>query len=231
MTNGRIPTFNHDLSLTIPFPDGHITAQLQCPAIAEVNGKTVRQRVMAHRSLALIPWTSSLMPDQCGIVRMKSLNRWRMKVELHRMRVMTKGKVQRPLLLFITIHIHIYYLVPGASQPPEDTNASHPAGDGAVEDSEPTPPLPPIPSQQSSPPPPESLPKCSQQDVDEATDDISSAGPVLTKQQRLEKVCGRNRGKDSRTRGSQRGHGGSALSAPRRSNRVPKSGVSNGCLF
>ena len=145
--------FNHDLSLTIPFPDGHIAAQLQCPAIAEVNGKTARQKVMAHRSLALIHWMNSLMPDQCSIVRVKSLNRWWMKVELHRMRVKTKGKVQRPLLLFITIHIHIYYLVPGASQPLEDTNASHPAGDGAVEDSEPTPPPPPIPSQQSSPPP------------------------------------------------------------------------------
>ena len=223
--------FNHDLSLTIPFPDGHIAAQLQCPAIAEVNGKTARRRVMAHRSLTLIHWTNSLMPDQCGIVRVKSLNRWQMKVKLHRMRVKTKGKVQRPLLLFIAIHIHIYYLVPGASQPPEDTNSSHPAGDGAVEVPEPTPPPPPIPPQQSSPPPPESLPKRSQQDVNEATDDISSAGPVPTKRQCLEKAGGGNRGKGSRTRGSQCGRGGSALSAPRRSNRVPKSGVSNGCLF
>ena len=135
--------FNHNLSLTIPFPDGHITAQLQCPAIAEVNSKTARWRVMAHRSLALIHWTNSLMPDQGSIVGMKSLKRWRMKIDLHRMRVKTKGKVQRPLLLFITIHIHI----PGTSQPLEDTNASYPAGDGAVEDSEPTPPPPPIPSQ------------------------------------------------------------------------------------
>ena len=142
-----------------------------------------------------------------------------------------KGKVQRPPSPLIILHTNICYIVPGVSKPPENTNASHQAGGGVLKTSESTPLPPPTPLQQfSTHPPPESLPKWSQQEVDEDTSDTNSTVVAPPKRQCLEKAGTGNRGKGNRTRGSQHGHGSSAIVAPRCSNRAQKSSVSNSHL-
>ena len=64
MSNGEGSMLKDESSSIIPSPDGHIAAQLQCPAVAEVNSKTVRQKAMVHKSLAPMDWMNRApMPD------------------------------------------------------------------------------------------------------------------------------------------------------------------------